>query len=326
MTIAGKIFRGIGGFFGNIFNKVSGQHLTGAEREANAFSAQQAQLARDYETQMSNTAYQRGVVDMQNAGVNPALMYGQGAAPASTPSSPSPTSTNPEGSDPIGMIGLIKSMAMMPYEIKEAKAHARLMEEQGSKVHEEINNVKEEFKEIQARVRATNANAEAQETVNKFLNEQESYRTQSLMWDAKNRHQEYKNAKQTLNNLKANELQTIMNTVQSYAETMHEVTKTALTAKEIDECDARIKNLNAATGLLGKDAANYIFNHARQVKVSHSVGASLLKAGFNVSESGEVLVFPEDAAKFRKIIQSSGNEEDKKQAATIDWDHWTNTD
>ena len=47
----------------------------------------------DYQTQMSNTAYQRGVADMKKAGLNPALMYGSGG-PASTPSGASMTPPN----------------------------------------------------------------------------------------------------------------------------------------------------------------------------------------------------------------------------------------
>lgn len=47
------------------------------------FNAQQAQLNRDYQTQMSNTAYQRASQDMQKAGINPAVMFGSGSAASS---------------------------------------------------------------------------------------------------------------------------------------------------------------------------------------------------------------------------------------------------
>ncbi len=52
----------------------------------NNFNAQQAQIQRDWETQMSNTAYQRAVADMKAAGLNPAMMYQSGGQGASTPS------------------------------------------------------------------------------------------------------------------------------------------------------------------------------------------------------------------------------------------------
>ena len=44
----------------------------------NKFNAEQAQVARDWNLEQDNTKYQRAVVDMQKAGVNPALMMSKG--------------------------------------------------------------------------------------------------------------------------------------------------------------------------------------------------------------------------------------------------------
>lgn len=95
-----------GGVASSLVNKTTGAGLTGAEREANAFTAEQAQIQRDWETEMSNTAYQRQVADMQKAGVNPALMYGgSGASGASVPSGASATSVSPgQGADLLSML------------------------------------------------------------------------------------------------------------------------------------------------------------------------------------------------------------------------------
>lgn len=106
--------------------KVFGNSLTAAEREANDFSAVEAQKQRDWEEQMSNTAYQRQVADMRAAGVNPAMaMNGSGA---SVPSGSSASSVSPTS----GMsFADIMSLIMFPLQKKLINAQAKQASDQG---------------------------------------------------------------------------------------------------------------------------------------------------------------------------------------------------
>lgn len=113
----------IGGLIQSLTNRITANQLTGAEREANAFSAEQAQLDRDFQERMSSTQYQRGVADMRAAGVNPALAIGQGGAAA--PSGQAASSVNPQGS--AFNLGDIFQLMMM-------KPQVELMRSQGQAV------------------------------------------------------------------------------------------------------------------------------------------------------------------------------------------------
>lgn len=64
---------------GQAINDITGTSAT------NEFNAEQARIQREWETQMSNTAYQRAVADMEKAGLNPAMIYASGGNEASTP-------------------------------------------------------------------------------------------------------------------------------------------------------------------------------------------------------------------------------------------------
>lgn len=147
-------------------NKVTGQALTPAEREANAFTASQAaedrafqaneaQKAREWEQQMSNTSYQRQLADMQAAGVNPALALGGSASGASTPSSPSPsgamaTSVSPDSGTSLGdilqLLSFKKQMQMYDAQINEHNAGAEQKRADASNLNAQTGLLGEEFK------------------------------------------------------------------------------------------------------------------------------------------------------------------------------------
>lgn len=80
----------------------------------NKFNAEQAQIARDWNLEQDNTKYQRAVVDMQKAGVNPALMMSKG--PISTQAA---TNIAAQGATPAYMN--MSAVASLAQSISQAK-------------------------------------------------------------------------------------------------------------------------------------------------------------------------------------------------------------
>lgn len=160
------------------WRSATGQELSGAQQEANAFSAQQAEIQREYETQMSNTAYQRQVADMRNAGLNPALMYGGSASGASTPSVSSASSVDPgqPGLNPIGLLAQIQQLHLLKsqkanIDADTAKKHQDIKESDVriDQIHANTANLLKELDLMDVNIRKLGLEGDALEIANSFI-------------------------------------------------------------------------------------------------------------------------------------------------------------
>lgn len=96
--------------------------------QALQFNASQAQIQRDWEERMSNTAYQRQAADMKAAGINPIVGFGGGA---STPSAAAATAGSRIAQEPVpsplnGVVSSAKDAIRTLADVKQQAADTHL--------------------------------------------------------------------------------------------------------------------------------------------------------------------------------------------------------
>lgn len=112
---------GLSGLIESLINRLTGAHLTGAEQEANEFSAGEAQKSRDFTEYMTRNKYQMETQSMQEAGVNPAMMYGGGNLVSTASNGAAATSAQPSAAS---FFDILPTLARLPKELDLLKSEA----------------------------------------------------------------------------------------------------------------------------------------------------------------------------------------------------------
>lgn len=119
---------GLGNFLNgidNLWNKITGSGLTGAEREANEYSARQAELAFERESEFyeKNQSMSAQIAAQREAGINPFGINGSASSGpvvnSSAPSSVAPTGS--QGFDPIAL-----AMQVAQFQLQKRATEAQI--------------------------------------------------------------------------------------------------------------------------------------------------------------------------------------------------------
>lgn len=136
------------------------------QQEAESFNAEQAQINRDYQTQMSNSAYTRAAADMKNAGLNPILAAG---ASASSPSGNS-ASITAGGAGGSGVGDAVARGISTAIQSKQVNAQVDLQKQQLENTKYSADNIQADTASKTADVINKNVQTRILETDNKLKN------------------------------------------------------------------------------------------------------------------------------------------------------------
>lgn len=158
-TVTAKSGSGLFSFIGNLlglsYEIHRDSHLTGAQKEQNAFTesqnqasmnfqANEAQKDRDFQEQMYNqyNSPQALVRQYQEAGINPALMFG-GQTPAASSNITQPAGSATSGAVPSGgnVLEAITQLAMLEETLRNNQANRRAQNAGASKDNAEARNL-----------------------------------------------------------------------------------------------------------------------------------------------------------------------------------------
>lgn len=139
----------LGNVLSSLAARLTGTELTGAEREANQFSHDEAELAFNREFEASNTAYQRKVADLQAAGINPmmAVQGGVSLPSSSTAASVSPSAAAFQMADLLNLVRMREILPLEKAQIRASTANTEAMTEK-AKSETDLNVQSKEFNSV----------------------------------------------------------------------------------------------------------------------------------------------------------------------------------
>lgn len=145
-----SLFRGLAG----LWTKITGSGLTPAERQAQDFSAQQAEASRSFQSAEADKARQwqeeyytqfqspaAMIRQYEDAGLNPALLYGNGASSSTPPSTAVPSGAAASSGMPSSgesLLSFISSLVTAKSVINKNNAEANLANSNASEVDQRV--------------------------------------------------------------------------------------------------------------------------------------------------------------------------------------------
>lgn len=240
-------------------------HLTGKEVEAFNKNAEQAQAQRDWEEEMSNTAYQRAVADMIKAGLNPALMYGNGSA-ASTP-----TGSNAQGSASVNSASLGEMISQMT-QLRMANADIKLKESEANLNNTNAVKADIETDLLRSNIQGSKLDNDAKMIVNRYLEEQEQLKIANAKEDVETKKATQREIGERINKMSVEQTRIFVDMLEAMEKIEVLKSQKSLNDAQAYECYHMVKQIDANARYLNIQADNYDLTQGVTVKLEVAFG------------------------------------------------------
>ncbi|UIB81477.1 DNA pilot protein [Flyfo microvirus Tbat2_160] len=185
-SFGGAALGGIASIFGQRSANQANMRL---QKEANQFSAHQAQQQMDFQAEMSSTAYQRSMLDMKAAGLNPMLAFSQGGASSpggamgSVQAASVENEMSPAVASAIDALRLKKEIRGVDSQIGLNDASAKMQNAQADLAKTNAKAAEKSMQQTAKQIEALDAQMPAIKSKAKFESSQADYDSRMLQYD-----------------------------------------------------------------------------------------------------------------------------------------------
>ena len=293
--------------YNSIENQYTRAGLTGAEREANAFSAEEAQKSRDFTQYMAQNKYQMETDSMEQAGLNPAMVYGGGTLVPTASNGATASSVSPQGAGIGSAFDMITQMMRFPKElelldeqIKNTKADTGKKGAETSEIGARIDNFVEQLKGLQL-------DNEAKGIINSYLDQQERADLAVKNATIDEKRASIDNIYAAIDKMDAEKREIFVRCCEAVANINLLQAKTNLTNEEARKVQHDIAYLDAQTKILGLTAQDWDYINV--------LGSQSMNIGVGPFKGGSTQIVTLDDLKNR----AKGDDKDDKKSDKESW-------
>lgn len=272
----------------SVFGSIFGTGLSNEQRAYLRFSHYESDLARQWDEEMYNKYNSPSALMAQyrDAGLNPALMYGQQVSgnmnTSATPASASTVNSGPSFGDLLQMAGLKSEIDVNKARADDIRQGIEESKSRVDKLNAEVNQIGQNIVESKARVDNLNADTSNKRIVNGYLDEQNQAQIRLANASADEKEQMVQESLARIDNLDKQNQEILSNIAVNKARIRELLSQSDLNDASIKEVSALIEKVNAETkqieentNVTRKDIDYYEWNHAHKLSISGDAGVSV---------------------------------------------------